>query len=170
METPSGQPRIATAHLYFTTANHRLRLPNDCRLPSPVPPRYVLTNDIIKNTSSSIVARLFVEADTCLQYRCLAMASFIPSTVPAFSLHVKLCWRCFDWFCWLRWLDRFRPHFITDPVKPIKLSKLNFNFSFCWRLGGATKCAVRLRMLSLYSEISRVIAKCSSVEVQQISE
>jgi hypothetical protein len=48
------------------------------------------SNCRIENTASSIVVGLFGAAETYVPRRCLAIAAFIRSIVPALSRHVTL--------------------------------------------------------------------------------
>jgi hypothetical protein len=48
------------------------------------------SNGRIENTAFSIVACLFIAADTCLPRRCLAMAASTRSTIPTFSSHATI--------------------------------------------------------------------------------
>jgi hypothetical protein len=51
---------------------------------------YSLGADLIEITASSIVACLFVAAETCLLHRCLSVAA--SSVIPAFSHDVTIHW------------------------------------------------------------------------------
>jgi hypothetical protein len=63
------------------------------QLPSPIGSPYILDAHRIENASSknsSVVAWLFVTAETCSPCRCLAMCMFSRSAIPAFVRNVTI--------------------------------------------------------------------------------